>query len=596
MTRRIVHLIEDRGVNPSSVLALTFSRAAAQELRERLEMLLGEEIGDRPGVFTLHGFALRQLLRLGGAPVLPHPIRIADDYDERIIVRELARLTGARVKDVRDEIQDLASDWESLAVEREEWEQGFPHPAFLAAWRQHRRVYGYTLRAELVYALKKALDEDPDLEVDPAFTRVLVDEYQDLNKCELAVIERLARTDRELFVAGDDDQSIYGFRNAFPLGLREFFVTYPGAAEEELAECHRCDRDILATGLRVAEQDVNRIPKALDALPTADGGRVEARSFPNIAAEARGIATICRALVDNDVSPGRILILLRNNPGGVYSTPIIDELGEVGLDAELPTNPFAILDADEGRAVICWLRLFRDAEDALAWRELLELRDNGVGEGALRAVYGLAVERGERFDRTLQAVADDPDLLSHQRRGRIAGDVREINERLEEGAELRDGPPSSGIEAVLDLSDLPAGDDRTAVAELLLGLVEDDEEATILDVEEALHGSRSGYDEDEREGALDRVQIMSMHTAKGLTADAVIVAACEDELIPGEPENERELDDQRRLLYVSLTRAKHYLFVTMARERHGVQSHRLQVPVRRRFTQFLRDYLTLNSH
>lgn len=353
MTRRVAYLIEEGGVSPSAILALTFSRAAAQELRERLEDLLGVETGDRPGVYTLHAFALRQLLRMGGAPTLPSPIRIADDYDERhVVAEELATLTHAGVRDVQKEIQLLASDWESLAAEEDEWERQHPNPAFLAAWRQHRAVYGYTLRAELVYALKKALDEDPDLELEPAFTHVLVDEYQDLNRCELAVLERLTRSNRHLFVAGDDDQSIYGFRNAFPLGLREFPTTYPDAVTEELAECHRCAREILATALSVAEQDIDRIPKALAPRDDAEDGQVDAFSFRNISHEAGGIARTCRQLVDEgEVPPNRILILLRNNPGGVYSTPIIDALADVRLDAELPSNPLASLDEPEGRQV-----------------------------------------------------------------------------------------------------------------------------------------------------------------------------------------------------------------------------------------------------
>jgi DNA helicase-2/ATP-dependent DNA helicase PcrA len=114
-------------------------------------------------------------------------------------------------------------------------------------------------------------------------------------------------------------------------------------------------------------------------------------------------------------------------------------------------------------------------------------------------------------------------------------------------------------------------------------------------VEEALHSSRGAMDEAEREADSDRVQIMSMHTAKGLTAEAVIIASCDDQLIPGETDSKREMDDQRRLLYVSLTRAKHFLFVTYARLRRGRQSHGLGVSQKRTFTRFLRDYLPPNS-
>lgn len=438
MTRRVAYLVEGAEVKPSSVLALTFSRAAARELRERLEVLLGENEGDRPGVYTLHAFALRQLMRLRGAPTLPHPIRIADDFDERWVVQEeIAALADMNVRGVQKEFQNLASDWETLQAEEDEWERTHPNRRFLGAWRRHREIYGYTLRSELVYALKKALDEDPDLQLEPAFQHVLVDEYQDLNRCELAVIRRLVGDDRTLFAAGDDDQSIYGFRNAFPLGLRRFSDDYPEVVEGELVECYRCDQGILEMALNVAEQDIDRIPKELGALPDANEGQVAAYTFRSISHEANGVAQICRQLVDDeDVQPGRILVLLRNDPGGIYSQPIIEALSARGLDAEMPADPFAILSDDHPRQVVCVLRLLRDREDGLAWRELLKLRSNRVGEGSLLAVYALADEIGERYYPTLQRIADQPELLDHNGRSRVANDVHEIGPCSISSAEL----------------------------------------------------------------------------------------------------------------------------------------------------------------
>jgi DNA helicase-2/ATP-dependent DNA helicase PcrA len=193
--------------------------------------------------------------------------------------------------------------------------KAIPVPVFLGALQRHRQIYGYTLRAELVYALNKALDEDPDLELEPRFIHVLADEYQDLNRCEIAVLQRLVGTDRSMFAAGDDDQSIYGFRKAFPLGLREFNEKYADAQRGELAECHRCDDEILQIALTVAAQDENRIPKQLHALEGATGAIVEAHSYRTSADEAEGIALICRSLVDaHGVVPGQIMILVRNDP------------------------------------------------------------------------------------------------------------------------------------------------------------------------------------------------------------------------------------------------------------------------------------------
>ena len=329
----------------------------------------------------------------------------------------------------------------------------------------------------------------------------------------------------------------------------------------------------------------------------ADDGQVEAFGFRTGDGEAQGIARICRQLVEEaDIQPGGILVLLRNDPRGVYSEPIIQALEAEGLGAELPVDPFALLDEDDPRQLVCLLRLLRDREDGLAWRELIKLRPNRVGDGSLMAVYRLADERGQRYAPTLQAIADDPDILDHRMRNRIAEEVREINELLDNHADLLDAPAVGGLDLLLSLVEFADDDEREEVAGLLLGLTaEGDDEQSLGDVEAALHTSRGRTDEEERTGDRDRVQIMSMHSAKGLTADAVIVAACEEELIPGETEDRRDLDDQRRLLYVSLTRARHYLLVTYARSRPGQQSHLLQVATARTYTSFLRDYLAPNG-
>jgi DNA helicase II / ATP-dependent DNA helicase PcrA len=596
MTRRVAYLIEAVGVEPGEILALTFSRAAARELRERLETLLGEETGERPGVYTLHAFALRQLLRQQGAPTLPSPIRIADDGDERwVIQEELAWLTDLRVRQVRQEFQNLASDWETLKAHEDEWERQHPNARFLGAWRRHRRVYGYTLRAELVYALKKALDEDPDMELEQEYSHVLADEYQDLNRCEIAVMEHLVGEGRSLFVAGDDDQSIYGFRNAFPLGLREFSSGFPEADDGELVECHRCDSDILRMALNVAEQDENRIPKELRPVEGAAAGQVEAHSFRTSIEEASGIADICRQLHDQaDVASGNMLVLLRSDPRGVYSRPIIDALSAVGLAAEVPADPLALLGTEDGRQVVLLLRLLADREDGLAWRQMLKLRDNRVGDGALLAIYRTADSRGERYHDTLSAIAARSEVLEHQSRRRVAEDVQRIHELLDGLQEYLEGPADEGVTALIDAIGVDP-DEREGIEELLLSVVVD-EDPTLKDVEEALHSSRGALDETQRSGDEDLIPIMTMHSAKGLTAEAVIVAACDDELVPGEPEDRRGLDDERRLLYVSLTRAKHYLFVTYARRRPGQQSHILGLPIARTYTQFLRDYLLPHPH
>jgi DNA helicase II / ATP-dependent DNA helicase PcrA len=311
------------------------------------------------------------------------------------------------------------------------------------------------------------------------------------------------------------------------------------------------------------------------------------------------VAAICRRLRDEEgITPGRMLVLLRSNPRQSVSTPFVKALEEVGLNAELPSDPFAVLDDDKPREVVCILRLLDERGDSLAWRELLKLRDNGLGDGSLMAVYALADERGLRYGDALSLVADEPGTLTHPRRNRIAEEVKAIEDALDELHEAFEQPPADGLAAVLDAVDLREPEQRKALQELLLSLpveLESGEEGTLRDVAAALLSSRGAIDEAQQGSDPDRVQIMTMHSAKGLTADVVFVAACDDELVPGATDDRRDLDDQRRLLYVSLTRARKHLYVTYSRWRARWESEMLRVPQTRHYTRFLRDYVRPDS-
>ena len=207
---------------------------------------------------------------------MPQPLRIADDWEERHIILEDLK-TLLRLHDIgnaRELLNALSADWQSLTADEENWELRFPNPQFLAAWREHRMTYGYTLRAELVYQLKKSLEQSGDFRLDDNICHLLVDEYQDLNRCDLAVIHEIVSRGVELFIAGDDDQSIYGFRKAHPDGIRRFPRDYAGAHDLTLELCMRCDPEILDIGLFVARQDYRRLEKSIRPEAGRNGGEV----------------------------------------------------------------------------------------------------------------------------------------------------------------------------------------------------------------------------------------------------------------------------------------------------------------------------------
>ncbi|MDY0340180.1 MAG: ATP-dependent helicase [Coriobacteriia bacterium] len=579
MTKRICFLIEERNVEPCQICALTFTRAAAQELRRRVESEVGPE--RIPSISTLHSFALRQLLRNSDRLTsLPQPLRIADDWEERHIILEdlkvLLRLN--RIDEARRLLNELSADWQRLTADEADWDSRFPNPAFLGAWSEHRGIYGYVLRAELVYQLKRALEQHRDFRLDGPPAHLLVDEYQDLNRCELAVVKAIGDRGAEVYAAGDDDQSIYGFRMAHPEGIRRFPQDYQSAHELTLEVCKRCDQEILDLGLFVARQDFRRIEKSLRAEHGRTGAEIGILRFRNQKEEVQGVAALCRHLIcDRGLQPDQILILLRSDRKGAFSSLLRQALDAqrvpVGI-ATADTNP---LNAPAGRLVLAFLRLLDNNNDHLAWRTLLSLRNNNLGRRAVDAVYEFARKQNAGFAAALEMICDDP-ALDRRHGGKIKRDVEAIRAILQELSRFLPAEHENEeartltkpIEQIVrHLVDDEA--ERHAVEQQLQRAIQatEPESKSISDLLRALEVSREDIEQEIDQG---KVNILTMHKAKGLTAEAVIILAAEDEYLPGRAEGEA-VDDERRLLYVSLTRARRHLLITYCEQRTGVQRH-----------------------
>ncbi len=587
LTRRIAYLIIDSGISPSDILATTFTRSAAFELRKEVSEAIGNNIGKVPRISTLHSFSLRQLLRNAPISDLPYPLRIADDYEEReIIIEELRVLLNRRVKEIKSLFARLSADWQTLKADQRGWESQFPDPQFVDAWREHRKIYGYTLRAELVYQLKKAL-LNPDFQLEGPPHYLLVDEYQDLNPCDLAVVRAIVARGAELYGAGDDDQSIYGFRKAYPQGIRNFNEDYKPSTDLVLEVCRRCDRKILDFAQYVARQDRQRIKKTLIPAKDAEEGVVKLSGFANQGDEARGISRICKSLLDcSEYAPEDILILLRSDYQRRFSTPIRSALEQEQIPAETLENPTASLDEPSGREVLCTLRLLENPQDDLAWRTLLQIRPNQIGKETLSHLYEIARSQSIRFYNAIDLVVQGQQQIP--RAAILQIEFQNIKEHLqmlqskEQGVELADFIKMLTREIVAD------DNERDAVKDCLNGIVTLTNAQDIKELLTSLQTSLGMYEQNPSDSG--KVRIMTMHQAKGLTSPVVIIAAAEDEYIPGRAIG-LEMDDERRLLYVSLTRAKHHLYITYCNRRGGQQRRtgRNAGMLNRHLTQFLRD-------
>jgi DNA helicase-2/ATP-dependent DNA helicase PcrA len=586
LTRRILHLMQERQVPAEQILALTFTRAAAHELRQRVSTELASQEG--PRIATLHAFALRQLLRNSQKlATLPQPLRIADDWEERNVI--LADLKNAlhldSIRDARELFHQLSADWESLAADA----KMTPDAHFVGAWKEHREIYGYTLRSELVYQLKRSLEQIGDFELEAPTRHLLVDEYQDLNLCDLAVIRAIAARGVEVFIAGDDDQSIYGFRKAYPEGIRRFPQEYKGAQDLPLHICKRCDPEILHLAEFVANLDTHRLPKVTVPEEGRPPGDVVLLRFADEAMEARGIARLCRKLMDEEnLRADEILILLRADTKRAFSRELEPVFAESGVPLAVDPASHSPLDEPNGRQILALLRLANNPGDHLALTTLLRLRRNGIGPQGMAGIYDLARTRGERFAQTVSA---NPSLFPRFG-GLLHRELAVIEQMVDQiSAQSEVALGSTSMRTAIDQLLMPLLKDeesRIGIGAELLQIANTSEAATLGDL---LNATEAASVDIEPELVAGRVNVLTMHKAKGLTANAVIVMACEDEHIPGRQEKEPDLGDERRLLYVSLTRAKHKLYVTYCDRRGGQQRMLGRNPGngKRTLTRFLRD-------
>lgn len=566
------------------VRMLTFTRAATADLAEKVATHADQVV--HPS--TIHSFAISVLLQNPGTAGFPEPLRIADTWEFKNVVRPtLARRAGVGVRLLDKLVQEMASNWESLTDEPYPEISDADRTRFRGAWNEHRRVLGYTLLQELPYSLRRALHDHDDLEgID--FDLLLVDEYQDLNACDLEVLRLLSEKGGCAVIAtGDDDQSIYSWRKAAPIGIRRFLDDYDEANDYSLSVTLRCGSQIVEWANYVIQGDPDRPADraALKPLTGSPDGEVALLHFRGDRTEAKGIAELVRGLVEEDVAPKDILVLTRTDFNRTFSRPIRQELEKLDIPYSDPSAVLALLEQEDNRRLMELLRLLVNPEDSIAWASVLHLTA-GVGASFFEYVYHRAKEAGATFAAQLLADYEDglPDAPASA--SRVEEAMGTVLAWVDE-QELPDEQPEEGwgawiIEATQEVESLPAPSDE--FHDLLLDL--DDLAGDELSLERYL-GQIEPLGKDLALAQSEGVRIMTMGGAKGLTVRATIIAGVEDGLVPF-PHS--DLSEERRILYVAMTRAKDFLFCTWAKRRRGPTARAGDPSTnRRRHSHFLDD-------
>jgi superfamily I DNA/RNA helicase len=565
LIHRVAYLLMERGVPPEQILVLTFTRAASRELKERLTQYLHVLETELPLVCTLHSFALRTLLKYQAQSDIIRPLSVADDYEEKhILLPEIGQIIKQPPSEVGKAIEAFQATWNTLNQDHEEWSAVDFRRDLEKALKYLSEFYGFTLRGELIFRLLNLMDGNPLIVQRLGIHHILVDEYQDLNYCDQQVIARMEEFGANLFVVGDDDQSIYHFRHAYPDGIREFVKLRMNCGDYQLNTCHRCPTSVVNLATSLIGWDQTRVDRELRPEPSAIPGDVYALQFQGYADEADSIAAICKAYVEaNLLQPQDIAILLSRRS---LAERIIKGLSEVNLPtvALVPIWPLGGREdpqQHEGRLIYCILRLLVNQQDTLATRTWMELQ-RGISLGTIKNLREFCDKQNLSFWDGLMAISKEPGKIQ---RGKIV--KRHFDDLLTALKELR------SIENLEDVLNEVVGPstgnlsvEKGQVREFLDHLIEKEQIENLSDLVQTLQTSDVKA---ETQLEADAVRVMTMHKAKGLSSELIIIPALEQSLMPGQFDD----DLARRMMYVAMTRSRHILILTHALTRTGAQSH-----------------------
>jgi DNA helicase-2/ATP-dependent DNA helicase PcrA len=579
ITYRIAWLVEERGVDPGHVAAVTFTNKAAAEMRERAEELLG--LHPLPAsVGTFHRFALLLLRRYGERVGLKRDFAVHDAADQLSLVKEALATEGlsetafspravlAQISAAKNRLVEPAS-YESAA-------HNFFEKKVAALYRRYQ---GLLMQAsgvdfdDLIALAVKLLATDPEVRsrVRARTRHLLVDEYQDTNHAQLRLIQELAGPGGNLTAVGDEDQGIYRWRGADLENILRFEEAFPGATIRKLERNYRSTQTILDVSGALIAHNVNRRGKSLWT-DRGGGDKVELYRAADEVEEARWVVDTLQDLARR-VKPRDMAVLVRTN---AQTRALEEELLKREVSYAL-VGGVRFYDRAEIKDLVAYLRVLRNPRDDFSLSRIFNQPPRGIGKSTLELLRDQALQLGEPLW----------DVIYLEQLGglpaRSAAAVRRFRDLI------------VGLQQAAAELPLPALLDRLLAATAYADLYRQDDredQARLENIREFLSAAQqfteansyNSSDPDLLTAFLDHVSLvsdldayeaergislMTLHSAKGLEFRAVVVAGLENGLLPhfnsqGAPE---DIEEERRLLYVGMTRARERLLLTCCRRR-----------------------------
>lgn len=593
ITYRVAHLIE-HGVPGSAILAVTFTNKAADVMKERIGNLLragGREASD-VWISTFHSFCARLLRREAGHAGLPRDFAIYDDADQTSAVKRALLQLGLSAEDypprsLRAQISHAknhgttAAEMESQAAQMRDRNRQDAARIFRAYDEILRKAAALDFDDLLLRAVE-LLRDNPEVRSawSARFQYVMVDEFQDTNRAQEELVRLLAGARKNVCVVGDEDQSIYGWRGARAGNLKRFTEDFPGVKVVRLEENYRSTQTILDAAAAVVKNNSDRLGKTLQAT-LGSGGPLRFFEAHDSMAEAEFVCGEISALVRNDPD-ARAAVLYRT---GAQSRSFEEVLRRLGIRHRV-VGGFSFYERAEVRNALAYVRLLFHPEDDVALLRVLNVPPRGIGAATVAALDARAQETGK----SLWDVIREGRFSAGKKISAALDSFRAMIEKLQE--ECRELPPAPLIESVLDRTgyldwveqqdNLEHTSRADNLRELSNAMAETSEQGQTL--EDLLDHAALVSDSDEYDETIP-VSLMTLHSAKGLEFDAVFLAGLEEGLLPHSRsfDTNAEIEEERRLFYVGMTRAKQSLVLSRATYRRAYGEDRLRASLPSRF-------------
>ncbi len=581
LVHRIAYLLDDKGINPWNILAITFTNKAAEEMRNRVNAMVGQG-ADSIWVSTFHSLCVRILRRHIDMIGYDNNFTIYDTDDTKTVMKDIMKRLNVDTKTVKERtaLATISSAKDEL-IDVREFRKNSAGDYRMEIIADLYEEYENTLHKanaldfdDLIVQTVRLFKECPKVldNYHERFRYIMVDEYQDTNTAQFELVRLMAEKYRNLCVVGDDDQSIYKFRGANIGNILDFEKVYKEAKVVKLEQNYRSTQNILDAANAVIANNAERKDKSLWT-DKGTGEKIHFMQLDTAYEEADYIASdIAKAVKKGKVKFGDCAVLYRTN---AQSRILEEAFVREGMPYDIVggVNFYA---RREIKDVLAYLKTIDNGVDDVAVRRIINVPKRGIGQTTIGKVSDYALQKDISFYDALCEASGIPGLGKAS--GKLESFVNMISvmrskaEFMDIGTLIKDVLGTTGYLDELENSDEDDAEDRIDnIDELIskaISYTEDNPESKLADflADVALVADIDGLDEN-----ADRALLMTLHGAKGLEFDHVYIAGAEDGVFPGMSalfdEDASAIEEERRLAYVGITRARKELTITCAKAR-----------------------------